>query len=251
MTRVMEDIINRILDKNVYAIICDDCLYTGSLMLQNTTIFPNMINLDKKYELNKKEPSKYSKSWITWTEDIFNHKNILVNKNISKLKIFVLATVTTTPAKKLLTSKKYIHLIYGKEINSFINEIDIKHYRYVRSKVRSEFSKNISAIYFDHKIADSVSTFNEIYILGKVSGCPSVKYIKFIDGCDNDKGLSELSDELKNKKMDKYPSHDFELTSNNKICPPSFYKTIKWTFNSVEIPKHNFIIDYLYNNSSK
>jgi hypothetical protein len=55
---------------------------------------------------------------------------------------------------------------------------------------------NKSTFYFDHKLADSLSVYNDLII-------------KFIKGCEN-----------------KY-----------KDCPPPFYKTIKYTYNNVDISK--------------
>jgi hypothetical protein len=85
----------------------------------------------------------------------------------------------------------------------------------------------ICSLYFDHKIADSVSTFQKIYYLSPLFGCPnSLESIPFIEGCGNVGEIKTLKSEI-----DVYRYfNNLEKSNKDVACPPTFYKSIIYTY---------------------
>ena len=91
-----------------------------------------------------------------------------------------------------------------------------------------QWEKKSHAIYFEHKLADKVSTFNKLLALGPLRDIRKNEIIlrPFISTCTVDKysveheSFEEMFDSLQTKFID-----DFE-----KVCPTPFYKTIEYTY---------------------
>jgi hypothetical protein len=88
-----------------------------------------------------------------------------------------------------------------------------------------KYKNKLYPIYFDHKLADSVSTFQLTYALGRdeVTGDPNFKYepMSLIRGC-------ELYKEVDDPET--LETGDILDIVKEKMCPPPFYKYIQYTF---------------------
>ena len=125
--------------------------------------------------------------------------------------------------------------IFG-TFNQYINVERFPTYILNEFKKTFQYHKNISSIYFDHKVADSVSTFHKIYLLAPLFNC-SVEdmSVPFIDGCD----LTKIP-----KKINIYDFY-VDLSDKIKTCPPTFYKTIKYTYKKKRLDKDKNLLDSL------
>lgn len=128
-----------------------------------------------------------------------------------------------------------ISITYGIARNESIHETLSK--PYFRKLFRYQLGS--LPIFFDHKLADAVSTLT--YIIS-FSSCSTVDEKELIIGhmvnnC-NAPPISELLN-YKNKLSDMCLI-DFKSESNR--CPKSFYKTLTYTYNGISIPKKIFRI---------
>lgn len=92
-----------------------------------------------------------------------------------------------------------------------------------------------SVVYFDHKLADSISVYQKILTSGsfpaEVEDC---KYIPLINNCVVDpyggKACGYVDPETD------IPGHDYleKDIPNDKACPKNFYKNIVYTYNGVD-----------------
>lgn len=224
-------------------LICDDCAYTG-VQMENT------IRLNRRH-LNfghAKEPSVYSKEWVEWNQkEILTAKRYLKTIDPSKFVVDLIIPYISTIAKNRLQEYKYVRIQKGAHIfPTFIEQHDIKEIpENILHEFRSTFQyhEEISAVYFDHKIADSVSTFHKIYTLAPLFNCVDIKNsrIGFIENCGN----SETID----SKID---INEITLSFENKgniynICPITYYKNINYTFNGELIPREKMVKDIIEN----
>jgi len=193
--------------KDILCIYCDDMSYTGSQLYSN-------IYLGKKYN------------------DIFN-----------KINVFIAIPYLTPLVKAKLKTLPYVEYSnYSIVINRYIDELDIQY-----GKTHPEDVKNVIdimvnlnnkhklanlasmssigyvAIYFDHKVADELSTFKKILFTGAYPVVNETDCNKntLISGCENEKIDFKCNSQL---------YIDYELS-----CYPSFYKTIKYTINGKNI----------------
>ena len=95
------------------------------------------------------------------------------------------------------------------------------------------------AIYFDHKLADEVSTYQLTYALGKdeVTGDPKFVYepMSLIQGC-------ELYKEVDNPST--FETEDIlKVVGNKLMCPPPFYKNIQYMFRNQPINDLSTLFD--------
>jgi hypothetical protein len=112
------------------------------------------------------------------------------------------------------------------------------------------YDDKISAIYFSHKLADSVSIFQKIYAFAPLYDISSFFVTSFngglIENCDSNKYDPKLLiDDVE----------DIKDCDNPKcyICPEPFYKTIKY-FNNKGYAidsKTTHLIDYILTQKSK
>jgi hypothetical protein len=89
--------------------------------------------------------------------------------------------------------------------------------------------KNISFIYFDHKLADGLSTIQRILASAPVFAANGIKGSEsFIKGCKS-RPWGPLEAKL-----------DYA-----DACPRAFYKGIRWTFGGLQVHKKTVILDLL------
>lgn len=153
-----------------------------------------------------------------------------------------------------------------------INEKDYEKYRYIYNSFcgfggerepgfQCQYTQ--IPIYFDHKIADSVSTLNKLLYFGtypieesnilqnpytlEYYRCqPKCILTSLINNCDSNMCISitgvQKSDYCSKKIID--PPY-------NKICPQTFYKFIKYSFPSPPYPSYEEIIKHITDNQQK
>jgi len=133
-------------------------------------------------------------------------------------------------------SKLYIEPIQNiqyitcfKNFESLLNENEKQSYKNVVKSFNiyknSKDNNNICNIYFDHKLADFISIFQNLYAYGRLPDNTDVG--SFISGCENfyQKNIVYRILDL----QDEFP----------EICPSAFYKNINYIFK-------NNIINHLY-----
>jgi hypothetical protein len=228
ITDVYMDITNKKNDlhnKIVRCIILDDCIYTGTQMKDYASFEPSVI-LSQIY--NGREISIYDSRWLkllTGTQEKFReHMNKIALKKFS---VDVLVPYCSTIGYKSIKDIPYVRIYNNVKIfKTFIENLGIS-YDLSALKGTFQFHKDISTIYFDHKIADSLSVFNKIYYLGPLFYSRILHDSKpFIDGCSSE-------DKIKKLKKNKVDTHNFyENMEYNVpgICPGTFYKSIKYTY---------------------
>ena len=89
-------------------------------------------------------------------------------------------------------------------------------------------SRNLHPIYFDHKLADMASIYQDIYALGRPLNskyCNNWEEMSLIDNCGNayDIGCDERFMDLQNN------------VGWKKMCPSPFYKGIEYTYNGERV----------------
>ena len=103
-----------------------------------------------------------------------------------------------------------------------------------------QYQPNITAIYFDHKIADSLSTLQKFYMygtypIGKKTQCILTSMVK---------GCPIPDTQYLNEKY--YPSlcqrNVDDLNEYQNACPKTFYKSIEWTFRYEKLDKTKTIL---------
>lgn len=97
-------------------------------------------------------------------------------------------------------------------------------------------SKGYTPIYFDHKIADALSTFDKLLFTGAypISKTSTVCEINpLIEGCDDIVNLASLFSEN--------PCKINQSLDSDVPCFPSFYKTISYTINDTVLKNKNII----------
>jgi hypothetical protein len=226
------DVFNATLDeksdlynKNVHCIICDDCAYTGSQIFNMSSIDYKAVNFPDK----KQEPDRLSKTWLEWYDETsVNAKKFISGIDIKKFSVSLVIPWLTKYAIQLLQDLHYVKIPKDKtRVWSFPEFININRFPIPlinEFKNTFQYHNNITSIYFDHKIADAVSTFNKVYFLGPIFNTYSTS--PFIHGCDN-------------STPDDIDTHEqylaVEKSTSNTLCPQTFYKSLKYTFRGVHI----------------
>jgi hypothetical protein len=227
----INDVYNRNIDskdilykKKIRCILCDDCSYTG-LQIMETLSFNNKLNIKN----DKKEPEETDKEWLQWNNNLKKKiNNVISNIDINYFSVDVIIPYISSRANKLINKLQYVRIPSSRNIfDTFIEQININLYpQYIINEFYSTFMyhDDISAIYFDHKIADAVSTFNKVYLLAPLFNCSNrqIKY-NFIENCD----LSYENIDNNVKFID--------LEKEMEVCPSTFYKKIKYTYKNKQI----------------
>lgn len=225
ITDVYNDTIDsssRIYKKKVRCILCDDCAYTGSQISIASSFDYNRINYIEK----EAPPSENSPKWLKWHENCKKHAENIINKMPEGIfAVDLIIPYMSTLAQASLKKIPWVNV--PRDCNIFVTfnqRINIERYpTYILNEFKKTFQyhKNISSIYFDHKVADSVSTFHKIYLLAPLFNCSIQDMtIPFIDNCD----LKRIPEHIN--------IYDFyvDLSDKIKTCPPTFYKSIKYTY---------------------
>lgn len=210
----------------VVCIVCDDCAYTGNQLLGYCTLDPHRVMYSGKPD----EPSVNSSDWISWDASVREKtREIEAELDTARFSINLMIPYMSTHAQQNIMDRRF--LMIPKDVQIFklfrervnIHDFAVGAMREFESTF--QYHSNIAAIYFDHKIADAISTFNKIYLLAPVFGCGNLKKsICFIDGCDKRK----LPDEV--NIYDIYVNIE-DVLPRGAICPSTFYKSIKYTLN--------------------
>jgi hypothetical protein len=201
------------------------------------------------------EAPHIDKRWIDWHDEQIKYADELISE-INNVKIHALIPFVTSNAYSYL-STRIPHVVMSPltvVIPKFQDDVDISK---IRPAVLADFGHtfqyhaNINAVYFDHKVADGVSTFNKIYMLAPIFGCIAdhIPSYRFIEGCSSRKEpalLREAPDRTARPDVYEYII-DVEQRYGKKayVCPRTFYKQIDYRFNGKKIPSNLSIFDFL------
>ena len=226
--------------KKVRCIICDDCAYTGHQISIISTIDSSRVNFPGKHP----PPPETDRKWRDWYSDI----NILADKvirdiSVENFSVDLILPYMSTLAQSRIRSIHYIKIPKDCVVFPIFNQqVDIDR---IPNNILNVFKgtfqyhKDISAIYFDHKIADAVSTFHKIYLLAPLFNCAMENMsIGFIENC---KSINIP------KNISIYEFHMDLEKSMKKICPSAFYKSIKYTLNGKIVERNCRISDIIEN----
>lgn len=225
--------------KRVECLVFDDCAYTGHQMFNNIMLD----NIKIIYKNKPKEPSQNSKEWLNWNENVSSDISKLVKEiDINYFSVSLIIPYMSRKAKERLSRIPYTKLSYNTQILPTFKELidTTKIPIPIMNEFRKTFQyhKDLIPIYFDHKIADSLSTFHKIYLLAPLFNCVvRNKSIKFIDGCED----LELPENI--NPYDFYM--DIESVLGKKTCPKTFYKDIRYTFGSKILSNDCEFVDLL------
>lgn len=225
----MEEVIEvyKSLDKSsgqryaIALIFLDDAVYSGQQMTETATEF-----IDASFDFDGNYPT-----YIIATSYITEIGKNRINSGISAVlsvkgnaQSEVIFPTTTKPMKEIDTGE--IRRYYGAEDTT----------DFERSVIAKYFGSGVlyvpTASYFDHKMPDSISTITRILLYGEVwrpndTETP-FEEINFIKGCF---GGSFETEKTKNQTL----RAGLNSYSDVALCPVSFYKTVKWTYNGKEI----------------
>lgn len=233
----MHDSRSRIYRKKVRCIVIDDCAYTGHQLT-----YVSSIDYSRMHYKNKPpQPDVHHVKWLEWYDDMQSGaKKIVSQISIEQFSVDLIVPFMSTLARANLHSIHYVKIsskcvvfpIFRQQIN-----IDkIPHHVLNEFKKTFQFHKDISAIYFDHKIADSVSTFNKVYLLAPLFNCAlENRTVPFIDNCDR----ALIPDGI--NIYDFHIDVEKTLTGKGETCPPSFYKNIVYTLRGEIIPGSTYM----------
>jgi hypothetical protein len=218
--------------KHVVCIICDDCAYTGNQINGVCSLQPILLN----YKDKPKEPDPTSLDWVEWLKTI-TAETAVIEKTIDKnaFSVNLIIPYMSTLAQQTLSELTFVMVPSDIKVFKLFRE-HVNMHNYNQGLVREfettfQYHTNISAIYFDHKIADAVSTFNKIYLLAPIFNCGSLrKSVCFIEGCCNTKDIDNTVD-----IYNIYINIEDHLKGN--VCPKTFYKSIIYSVNGKHV--HN------------
>jgi len=174
---------------NYYLFYLDDCSYSGNQIYKT-------INYKHQY---------YTKFKYVYHENIYiccPYISVNAKARLEEIKLKIL----------------YTHLIPNFKLNKKMLK-----YNYL---FLLEQSDNICNIYFDHKLASGVSTFQGIIAFGLYyTKNEAKKPIPLIRGCED----VYTTDKIKLL----YDGHFDLQTSLKNMCPPAFYKTIEYSIKDI------------------
>jgi hypothetical protein len=214
----------------VVCIMCDDCAYTGNQISDECALHPHTVMYDNK----PVEPDHTSLKWVDWFKTIIDNTKMLESEiDINKFSINLIIPYMSTLAQQKVAERHFIMVPSNVKVFKMFRE-RVNMHDYSQGVVREfestfQYHTDISAIYFDHKIADAVSTFNKIYLLAPVFNCGDLrKSICFIEGC------CEPS-KLKNNINPYNVYLNVENNMEGQGCPSTYYKSINYTINKKKI----------------
>lgn len=212
----------------IVCIICDDCAYTGNQLLGYCALSAHRT----EYQGRPKEPSANSLEWISWDREVSAEvARIEANLTTDRFSINLLIPYMSTHAQQNIADRRF--LMIPKDVQIFklfrerVNIHDFNQGALREFESTFQYHSNIAAIYFDHKIADAISTFNKVYLLAPVFGCGNLrKSVCFIDGCI--RKCDSVPDPV--NIYDVYINIE-DILPKGDVCPRTFYKSIKYTMN--------------------
>ena len=196
---------NEKIKDNDIIVFIDDCIYTGSQMRQNISS--------------------------------------LYNKNLLKLNIYILTSFISRNGEKLIKSITKFNIIFNKYIeyipiiNDYVNNDElhlleeyyssIDKYDYKNNYLQEEFF-NKYLIYFDHKLADTVSTiplfysgvvpndYNRNLFNNSVYVPKNLQIIPLFLNCENIRNIDVMKPECPSTPYKKYDNKEFMKKINKK-----------------------------------
>lgn len=201
---------------------CDDMSYTGSQIKSNFMRRKNAnlddTNIDKYFIIAYLSNTAYTK--LSTIKNVHFFKDtVLVDSYIDQLK-----------------NK------YGETNPEMVQNV-VKMFTYTNNQNDAFFTQGRKAcncnmtytpIYFDHKIADELSTFNKLLFTGSYPTTSVCEINPLVNGCTNIVELEIL--------FGKNPCTT-NLTLDSEVpCFPSFYKTISYTINGNKIDDDKNIV---------
>ena len=212
-------------NKKIRCIICDDCAYTGHQLS-----FIASFNYDTLNHVGKTlPPSETSIEWIQWYDNMITAAKAYENSiPLGQFSVDLIIPYMSNLAQIRLKKISYVKIpemcrifpIFSRQIN--VERVPT----HVLNEFRKtfQFHKDISAIYFDHKIADAVSTFHKVYLLAPLFNCSLDRSLNFIEGCPD----MEIP-----KDINMYAQYnDLEQLLGDNACPKTFYRSIIYTLNN-------------------
>jgi len=176
--------------------------------------------------VGRKKKEKAKLQIIHFLNKKMNKKKKKKKKKIKKSKKNNSKIIFSTYSEEFLNIKQLIEK-EGKKSSKNIIEI-------WRDNTDIDIKKH--PIYFDHKLADMVSIYQDIYALGRPlhkKYCEKWGKISLINGC----GIDQYDNIGCNDFYDLQREVGWE-----KICPVPFYKGIKYTFEGNEIARFDSIL---------
>jgi hypothetical protein len=213
----------------VHCVVCDDCAYTGTQLMEHISTFDlNRIHFERR----RAAPSPHDPEWLIWHASMKEE----VGRIVQQIDITQFSVDLIIPYMSILADKRLERIHYVKKARAarvfpiFAQVFDVEQRPpHIANEFRRTFQyhKDISAIYFDHKIADGLSTFNKVYLFAPLFNCnPPNMNIPFIEGC-----MRRIPEGIN--------PHDFipDVERLVPVCPPTFYKTIDYTWRGEKIDR--------------
>jgi hypothetical protein len=205
---------------------CDDMSYTGR------QIYMNFL---KKNNQSDSNIDKYI--MISYISNVAREKlSLMSNIHFFKDTITVDSYINQLKQKYMVSNEETVNNV----LKMFNYKTDDRFF--IMGRKACNCNSLYTPIYFDHKIADDLSTFNKLLFTGSYPIEPSSSICEInplIHGCDNIAELQELF--TKNPCINNY-TLDSEVP-----CFSSFYKTITYTINNNVIDNDKNIV-YLLDN---
>ena len=220
--------------KKIICILCDDCAYTG----HQISFIAKLDNTGIDYAGKTGPPPETDKKWMEWYKNTNEEAGKVIKKiNISEFSVNIIIPFMTSLARKRLHKLHYVKIPHKCEIlpifNQHVNTNNIPRHIINEFKQTFQYHKEISAVYFDHKIADSVSTFHKIYLLAPIFNCVvNNMSMTFIESCPQIKIPDNIN-------IYEYYINLEKIVKNT--CPPAFYKKIKYTFEGKSIDSNVYV----------
>jgi hypothetical protein len=218
--------------ESITCIVPDDCSYTGHQLSTYTHLDPARIKLPSKFS-TAPEPSHTSKKWLDWST-ARRKKTMEFETTIkrSDFSISLIVPFMSTLSRDSVLDHPFILISRSASIfQIFRNHHDVHD---INTGIMREFNdtfqfhNDVSSIYFDHKIADQLSTFNKVYLLAPSFNCGKLRTsTPFIEGCTSRANIPKGIDANR-----PYTNIENEMTD---VCPRTFYKDIKYTLNKKSI----------------
>lgn len=231
VTEVYNDIADKtsaLFGRKVRCIICDDCAYTGHQLSYVASIDFTRLEFEGKIP----PPSATDKKWLSWYDDTVRSSRDIIKKiQINTFSVDIIVPFIGSIAHEVLSNIHYVKIPKDCDVfPSFNHLMDIKKFPVDilnEFKLTFQYHENISAIYFDHKIADAVSVFHKIYLLAPLFNCNMKNQrVGFVENCNAEK----IPDSI-----DIYKQYiDVESISKD-ICPRTHYKHINYAFNKKNV----------------
>jgi hypothetical protein len=211
------DLIGDSNDQQSLCLYCDDMSYTG-----------NQIN--SNFNLRIKSPSTHIDKYIVITHisNIAKEKLLkLTNCYFFDSTIHVFSYVSQLKLKYYDTNKLLVNNVLKMFEPRQLDPI------FKLGKKACDCNEKYIALYFDHKIADELSTFNKILFTGSYPIYPETTCAihPLINGCN----IEDLTSIFENPCI-KNTNYDIDIP-----CFPSFYKTIIYTINGKPVSNTNNI----------